>query len=100
MICKNKQKLLYQNGSGNKGTAQAANQMAGDLVGIGQLLTLIGAGALVAAITYLGIMYMISAPDKQAQLKIQLIGVAAGGIVVFGALAIWNFGISIFSVLG
>jgi len=58
--------------------------------GIGQILTVIGAGIMVAVTSYMGIQYLISPPDKQAQLKQQLIGLVAAGIVIFGAYGIWS----------
>ena len=58
--------------------------------GLGQILTMIGAGVMVAVTSYMGIMYIISPPDKQAALKQQLIGLVVSGIVIFGAYGIWK----------
>ena len=58
--------------------------------GLGQFLTMIGAGVMVAVVSYMGIQYIISPPDKQAALKQQLIGVVVAGIVIFGAYGIWK----------
>lgn len=74
---------------------------AGDLSGVtstvtsnfselGQILTYIGAGIMVAVVSYMGIKYLIAPPDKQAALKQQLIGVLVSGIVIFGAYGIWS----------
>lgn len=57
---------------------------------IGQILTLVGAGTLVAVTSYMGIKYLVSPPDKQAALKQQLIGLVVAGIVIFGAYGIWK----------
>lgn len=61
-----------------------------DFVGLGQILTMIGAGVMVAVVSYMGIKYIMSPPDKQAALKQQLIGVVVAGIVIFGAYGIWS----------
>ncbi len=56
--------------------------------GLGSFLTMIGAGVRVAVVSYMGIKYLMSPPDKQAALKQQLIGVVVAGIVIFGAYGI------------
>ena len=66
------------------------NSVTGEFKGLGQILTMIGAGVMVAVTSYMGIMYLISPPDKQAALKQQLIGLVAAGIVIFGAYGIWQ----------
>lgn len=58
--------------------------------GLGSFLTMIGAGVMVAVVSYMGIKYLMSPPDKQAALKQQLIGVVVAGIVIFGAYGIWS----------
>ena len=58
--------------------------------GIGQILTTIGAGLMVAITTFMGIKYLMSPPDKQAALKQQLIGIVVSGVVIFGAYGIWS----------
>lgn len=57
---------------------------------IGNILTYIGVGILVAATGYMGILYIISPPEKQAKLKQQLIGLVVSGFVIFGAYYIWK----------
>ena len=57
---------------------------------LGQLLTTIGAGVLVAVTTYMGIKYITAGPETQAKLKQQLIGVIVSAIVIFGAYGIWQ----------
>lgn len=73
-------------GEGSFDTSSITN----DFVGLGQILTMIGAGVMVAVVSYMGIKYIMSPPDKQAALKQQLIGVVVAGIVIFGAYGIWN----------
>ena len=58
--------------------------------GLGQALTMVGTGVMVAVIAYMGIKYMTAGPDAQAKLKTQLIGVVVSGIVIFGAYHIWK----------
>lgn len=89
----------------NKGKNQANNSginpgaIAGEFVGIGQILTLVGAGVLVAVTTYMGIKYLTSGPEAQAKLKVQLIGIVVSGIVIFGAYGIWSIVVDIASKL-
>lgn len=61
-----------------------------NFMGLGQILTMVGAGVMVVVISYMGIKYLVSPPDKQAALKQQLIGVVVAGIVIFGAYGIWS----------
>lgn len=80
----------------NKGSSAAGNlssvtdTVTEQFTGVGQFLTMIGAGVMVAVVSYMGIKYLISPPDKQAALKQQLIGVVVAGIVIFGAYGIWK----------
>lgn len=72
-----------------------------EFVSIGQILTYIGAGVLVGAMAYMGILYIISPPDKQAKLKQQLIGLVVSAVVIFGAYYIWKFIVELLeSVIG
>lgn len=80
-----------------KATKDVTGAVGSNFRGIGQLLTYIGAGVMVAVVSYMGIKYMISPPDKQAALKQQLIGVVVAGVVIFGAYGIWSALISILS---
>lgn len=76
-----------------KGQGQAnikAEDITKDFVNLGQILTMVGAGVMVAVTSYMGIKYLISPPDKQAALKQQLIGLVVAGIVIFGAYGIWS----------
>ena len=64
---------------------------------IGSVLVYFGAGILVAGLGYIGIMYMVSPPEKQGKLKQQLVGLLVSGIVIFGAYSIWSILIKILS---
>ena len=57
---------------------------------LGQILTMIGAGVMVAVTAYMGIKYLTAGPEAQAKLKTQLIGVVVSGMVIFGAYFIWS----------
>ena len=61
-----------------------------EFASIGNVLKFIGAGIIIAATAYMGILYMISPPERQAKLKQQLIGVVVSAIVIFGAYGIWK----------
>lgn len=69
---------------------QDISEIGNDFADIGKVLVYIGAGILVGGLAYLGIMYMISPPEKQGKLKQQLIGLLVAGIVIFGAYSIWS----------
>lgn len=72
-------------------------EIAKQFVGIGQILTMVGAGVLVAVTTYMGIKYLTSGPEAQAKLKVQLIGIVVSGMVIFGAYTIWSIVVDIAS---
>lgn len=78
----------------SKGQTQAGSVnisgMTEPFVPLGQILTMIGGGVMVAVTTFMGIKYLTSGPDAQAKLKQQLIGVVVSGIVIFGAYFIWK----------
>ena len=61
-----------------------------EFVGLGQILTMIGVGVMVAVTTYMGIKYLTAGPEAQAKLKVQLIGLVVSGVVIFGAYSIWS----------
>ena len=84
----------------NNGAAQSNikyENIAKEFSGLGQILTMIGAGVMVAVTTYMGIKYLTAGPEAQAKLKTQLIGVVVSGIVIFGAYGIWSMVIKIAS---
>ena len=52
---------------------------------LAQILVSVGAAAMVAVTTYMGIKYLVSGPEAQAKLKVQLIGLVVSGVVIFGS---------------
>ena len=85
----------------SNGYTQAGNinytNIANEFSGLGQILTMVGAGVMVAVTTYMGIKYLTAGPEAQAKLKTQLIGVVVSGVVIFGAYGIWKLVIEIAS---
>ena len=81
---------------GSQGGLSNVNEITGNFVGIGQLLTFVGGGVLVIVILYMGIKYLTSGPDAQAKLKVQLIGIVGSACVIFGAYTIWSTVIDLF----
>lgn len=71
--------------------------ISNEFKGLGQILTMIGAGVMVAITTYMGIKYLTAGPEAQAKLKVQLIGVVVSGVVIFGAYSIWSMVIRVAS---
>ena len=61
-----------------------------EFVSLGQILTIIAAGVMVAVTAYMGIKYLTAGPEAQAKLKTQLVGVVVSGMVIFGAYFIWS----------
>lgn len=91
-------KDFIQKGEDNSGDLSAVvGTVTDNFQGLGQILTIVGAGVLVAVVSYMGIKYMISPPDKQADLKNRLIYVVVAGIVIFGAYGIWRAILSVVS---
>ena len=70
-------------------------QMGDDFSELGKVLVYIGAAVLVGGLAYIGIMYMVSPPEKQGKLKQQLIGLLLAGVVIFGAFSIWKIIVTI-----
>lgn len=70
--------------------AEDLTEIGASFTSIGTVLTYIGAGVVVAAMAYMGILYMISPPEKQAKLKQQLLGLVIAAAVIFGAYYIWR----------
>ena len=91
-------KDFIQKGKDNSGDlTPVVGTVTDNFQGLGQILTIVGAGVLVAVVSYMGIKYMISPPDKQADLKNRLIYVVVAGIVIFGAYGIWRAILSVVS---
>ena len=79
----------------NKGHSQVQgnidyNNVVKDFVSLGQILTFVGGGMVVAVVIYMGIKYLTAGPEAQAKLKTQLIGVVVSAMVIFGAYFIWS----------
>ena len=77
----------------SKGSSQTNinyNNVTAEFKSLGQILTMIGAGVMVAVTAYMGIKYLTAGPEAQAKLKTQLIGVLVSGMVIFGAYFIWS----------
>jgi len=89
-IEKQAEKFITDGKKNNKQLGVVAEAVTENFVGLGQILTVVGAGIYVAVISYMGILYLTSSPEKQAALKQQLIGVVVSGIVIFGAYGIWK----------
>lgn len=85
-----------QNG---QSAAISVTSVTSELVPIGQLLSYIGVGVMVAVTGYLGVQYLTSSPDKQGALKEKLVGVVVSGVVIFGAYKIWAWVVGIFEGL-
>lgn len=83
----------------NAGKANASGIQWGNVVtefvSLGQILTMIGTGVMVAVVTYMGIKYLTAGPEAQAKLKVQLIGILVSGMVIFGSYAIWKMVIQV-----
>lgn len=77
-----------------RGTANAKisdlGEIAGNFSALGNILRFVGIGIVIAATAYMGILYMVSAPEKQAKLKQQLIGLIVSAVVIIGGYYIWS----------
>lgn len=62
-----------------------------ELKPIGQILVSVGIGTLTIVSVIMAIRWITATPDKQAQLKQQLIGLVVAAFVIFGAVGIWEF---------
>lgn len=70
-----------------------------ELVSVGQALTFIGTGVLIAVTAYMGIKFLTSGPQEQAKIREQLMGLLVAGFVIFGAYFIWKAIIDIVSII-
>ena len=71
------------------GTTIEYEEVTKEFVDLGQILTMIGVGVMVAVTTYMGIKYLTAGPEAQAKLKVQLVGLVVSGVVIFAAYSIW-----------
>lgn len=62
------------------------------------ILTAIGIWVILISGSVLGIKFMISDPEKRAELKQALMIYAIGSVIILGALGIWKAVISIFDI--
>ncbi len=85
----------FVNTGKNNSTNVDPKEIAEEFVPLGQILTTIGMGVMIAVTTFLGIKYLTASPEGQAKLKQQLIGLVVSGIVVFGAYYIWKLAVTI-----
>jgi hypothetical protein len=83
-------KQFINTGSGQVSKNIDYNNVVKDFVGLGQILTFLGGGMVVAVVIYMGIKYLTAGPEAQAKLKTQLIGVVVSAMVIFGAYFIWS----------
>ena len=90
-------KFIAKGKASASGAKGAVDEMSNQMLPIINLLVNIGAGVMVAVVTYMGIKYFTSTPDAQAKLKQQLIGVCVAGVVIFGAFGIWKMTLNIAS---
>lgn len=66
-------------------------EFVNELMPIGQILVSVGIGTLTIVSVIMAIRWITATPDKQAQLKQQLIGLVVAAFVIFGAVGIWEF---------
>lgn len=66
------------------------NNVVASLKPIAQILFWAGVITLVIAYPVMGIKYMVSEPDKKADLKTKLIGLVIASVVILGAYGIWK----------
>ncbi len=59
-------------------------------IGIGQVLVAIGIVTIVIVTIVTAIKWLTATPDKQAKLKVQLIGLVLSIVIIFGAVGIWS----------
>ena len=90
-------KFIAKGKASASGAKGAVDEMSNQMLPIINLLVNIGAGVMVAVVTYMGIKYFTSTPDALAKLKQQLIGVFVAGVVIFGAFGIWKMTLNIAS---
>jgi hypothetical protein len=82
-------KSFISKGSGSSVIDTTA--VSNSVVPIATLLVGIGTVVLVIGTVIMGIKYMTcGSPDQKAKLKVQLIGLVAATIVIFGAQVIWS----------
>ena len=88
-----------QQGKKEAGNYGDEGYFIGELIGIGQILVVIGFATVLIVGTIMGIQWITATPDKKAKLQQQLIGLVIATVVIFGAVGIWQLVIKIMSNL-
>ena len=63
---------------------------------LARILVAVGTLVITLAVAVMAIKYLISGPDKKAELKGQLVGLAISAVVIYGAVFIWSTMYNIF----
>ena len=75
------------------------NDIYDTILPIARALVAVGSLVIALATGIMAIKYLMSGPEKKAELKGQLVGLVIATVVIFGAQAIWATMYSIFSSL-
>lgn len=76
---------------GNNNSNTTVEAFLENLLGLGQVLVIIGGATLLIVGGIMAIKWITATPDKQAKLKTQSIGLVLAAVIIFGAVGIWNF---------
>lgn len=68
----------------------STDRVAAVIKPLAQALLAIGTVVLIIVATIMGIKFVISNPEQQAELKKQLIGLVIATVVIYGAYGIWS----------
>ena len=66
------------------------DQVVDTVMPIARILVAVGTFVITLAVAVMAIKYLISGPDKKAELKGQLVGLAISAVVIYGAVFIWS----------
>ena len=80
----------FENARSGGGGLIEPDEVVTSLKPIAQILFWAGVITLVIAYPVMGIKYIISEPDKKADLKTKLIGLVIASVVILGAYGIWK----------
>ena len=95
----NQGKGFVDSGREQVDSTQLEESVFNNLKVVGQVLVAIGASVFLVVGIVMSIKWITATPDKQAKLKQQLIGFVVSGVVIFGAVGIWNLAKSIMESL-
>lgn len=95
----NNGKAFVDSGREQVDSNQLEESVFNNLKVVGQVLVAIGASVFLVVGIVMSIKWITATPDKQAKLKQQLIGFVVSGVVIFGAVGIWNLAKSIMESL-